>query len=121
MEVVEVGVAAVGLPALLTAVLVASVHSDGVQRVGLSVVVANPCSAPEWRETSVSYRHPSVTSRMGGNEGGTDGDEIRKQVENREENRKVWACLKCERRKSNQNKECRAEHHPEMVEESRKN
>lgn len=62
VEVVEVGVAAVGLPALLAAVLVASVDGDGVQRVGLPVVVANPCSSPESRETSVSYCHPRIIS-----------------------------------------------------------
>lgn len=55
VEVVEVGVAAVGLPALLAAVLVASEHGDGVQRVGLTVVVANPCSTPEAGEIRISY------------------------------------------------------------------
>lgn len=55
MEVVEVRVAAIGLPAVLAAVLVASEDSDGVQRVGLTVVVANPCGTPQAGETSVSY------------------------------------------------------------------
>lgn len=65
MEVVEVRVPAIGLPALFAAVLVASVDSDGVKRVGLAMVVANPCSTPESRETSVSYRHPSIMSKNG--------------------------------------------------------
>lgn len=65
MEVVEVGIAAIGLPALFAAVLVASVHSDGVQRVGLAVVVANPCSTPESRDTSISYCHPRIVPKNG--------------------------------------------------------
>lgn len=55
MEVVEVRVAAVGFPAILAAILVASEYSDGVQRVRLTVVIANPCSTPEAGETSISY------------------------------------------------------------------
>ena len=42
VEVVEVRVAAVGLPAVLAAVIVPSKHCDGVQRVRLAVVVAHP-------------------------------------------------------------------------------
>lgn len=67
MEVVEVRVPAVGLPALLAAIRVASEHSDGIQRVGLAVVIANPCSTPESRETSVSY--PTRQYIQIGNEG----------------------------------------------------
>lgn len=60
MEVVEVRVASVGLPAVLAAVVVASEHSDGIQRVGFAVVVANPCSTPQSGETSVSYPAPAL-------------------------------------------------------------
>lgn len=62
VEVVEVRVAAIRLPAVLAAILVASDHGDGVQCVRLAVVVANPCSTPESRETSVSYPAPGNTS-----------------------------------------------------------
>lgn len=62
VEVVEVRVAAIRLPAVLTAILVAPDHGDGVQRIRLAVVVANPCSTPESRETSVSYPAPGNTS-----------------------------------------------------------
>jgi len=75
MEVVEVRVAAIGLPAVLTAVMAASEHGDGVQRVGLTVVVAHPCSTPEARETSVSYGARKYIQ----NGNGRCGDEGRKR------------------------------------------
>lgn len=65
MEVMEVWVASIRLPAVFTAILAASEHGDGVQRVGLTVVIANPCSTPEAGETSVSYPAPSNTSIFG--------------------------------------------------------
>lgn len=89
MEVVEVGVSAIGLPALFAAVLVASVHSDGVERVGLSVVVANPCSPPQSRERSISCcysrdiskngRERSMCGGMGRWGGGVKSEKGRKQ------------------------------------------
>lgn len=51
----EVGIASVGLPTIFTAVGAASEHSDGVQRIGFAVVVADPCSTREAREKSISY------------------------------------------------------------------
>ena len=42
VEVVEIGVAAVGFPAVLAAVLAAAEHGDGVECVGLTVVVTHP-------------------------------------------------------------------------------
>ena len=66
VEVVEVRVAAIGLPAVLAAVMATSEHSDGVQRVGLTVVVANPCGTPEAGETSVSYPRPAIHPKIGG-------------------------------------------------------
>lgn len=118
MEVVEVGVAAIGLPALFTAVLVASVHSDGVQRVGLAVVIANPCSTPEARETSISYRRCRIISNNGSERRMCGGRGRGRKSENREEKRKVGACSKSKRRKSNKNKECSVDKHSngEMVE-----
>lgn len=83
MEVVEVWVPAISLPAVFTAILVASEHSNGIQRVGLAVVVANPCSTPESPETSVSYPAPGNTSKMGMEDEGVD--ESRKQRREKKE------------------------------------
>ena len=43
MEVVEVAIATVGLPGVLAAVGILAEDSDGVERVGLAVVVAHAC------------------------------------------------------------------------------
>lgn len=43
VEVVEVAIATVGLPGVLAAVGVLAEDGDGVERVGLSVVVAHAC------------------------------------------------------------------------------
>lgn len=55
MEVVEIGVAPVRLPAILAAVRVASEYSDGVKRVRLPMLIAHTCGSPQAGKTSVSY------------------------------------------------------------------
>lgn len=93
MEVVEVRVAAIGLPAVLSTVLVASDNSDGVQRVGLTVVITNPCSTPESRETSVSYPAQAIHPKWVWRLRGWMKPEERKRAE---KERKVCAGSKCE-------------------------
>lgn len=103
MEVVEVRVAAICLPAVLAAVLVASEHSDGVERVGLTVVIANPCSTPEAGETSVSYPAPEIHPKW---EWRTrDG----MKAEKGKKKEKYVRVQSVRRRKSKQKVECRAE------------
>ena len=79
MEVMEVRVAAVSLPAVLAAILVASEHGDGVQCVGLTMIIANPCSTPQAGKISISYpAGPNIQKgewRMG--DGLIDGEESR--------------------------------------------
>lgn len=75
MEVVEVWVATVRLPAVLAAVRVASEHGDGVKCVGLTVIVANPCCSPEARKKRISYsvRENIPNKRSWKKEGRGDG------------------------------------------------
>lgn len=63
--------------------MVASKHGDGVQRVGLAMVVANPCSTPEAGETSVSYPRPAIHPKWEWRMRGVD--ESRKERRERKE------------------------------------